>query len=295
MIDRLTPYFRILRANLWIASIISMFIGLTFAFYTSQVDELTLTSFMLGILIVGPLVGGGAVTINQFFDYETDRRSSKKRNMPLVIGLIKVGYSLVYGLLLLFAALIAAFLINFNVLYITSFAVALSIVYSCPPVRLKKRPFLDSICNGICYGFLPTLVGWFIVSSWSWSSFIICIPLFFGYTAGHMLLAIPDIKDDQKFGIRTTAVILGYKLAVFAATSLFLVMTFLISAYIYLTIVPLTSIIIYPAIAYVFYELLNLFRKGERVRENVYEKLSIAFLIIALLFLVGLWIVVLTS
>lgn len=84
----------------------------------------------------------------------------------------------------------------------------LSGAYSAPPLRFKKRPFLDSLSNGLY--ILPLVVTYttltqsfppleIIIAGWLWTM------------AMHTYSAIPDIVPDRKAGIETTATFLGRK------------------------------------------------------------------------------------
>jgi 4-hydroxybenzoate polyprenyltransferase len=84
--------------------------------------------------------------------------------------------------------------------------VALSIAYSAPPVRLKTRPPLDSVSNGLYV--LPGIVGYVavageappllaVLAGWLWTM------------AMHTFSAIPDVEPDRVSGVATTATVLG--------------------------------------------------------------------------------------
>ena len=84
----------------------------------------------------------------------------------------------------------------------------LGTAYSAPPVRLKTKPLLDSVSNGLY--IMPGLVAYAAVSgslppalviagSWLWTMGM------------HTFSAIPDIEPDRAAGIRTTATVLGKK------------------------------------------------------------------------------------
>lgn len=279
-------YIKILRPKLWIPSVISMFIGVVFTLNIYPTISFSFFYLFLALLIIGPFIGGGAVVLNQYFDYKEDKYSVKKEKYLLVTGKIGKRNALLYAVCLLIIGILLAFYINFEVFIITLIAVFFSIIYSTPPLRFKRRVFLDSITNGICYGILPTLVGFVIVSSFSLKALIIGLPLFLGYTAGHMLLAIPDMENDKKFGLHTTAVILGYKNTVAVAMSLFLSMLIILGVYIYTKILPLGVVIIFPIGIYIIKEHIELFKKGEKVRKKVYERLSLEFPLMVIIFLI---------
>jgi 4-hydroxybenzoate polyprenyltransferase len=84
--------------------------------------------------------------------------------------------------------------------------VVLATAYSAPPLRLKTRPPLDSMSNGLyvlpgaaAYAALagtapPALA---VLGGWVWAM------------AMHTFSAVPDIEPDRRAGIRTTATVLG--------------------------------------------------------------------------------------
>jgi chlorophyll synthase len=262
-----------------------MLIGFIFAFNKNLTSSFNSFYVFLAALITGPFIGGGAVVLNQYFDYEEDRHSSKKREYLLVTGEFNRKNALTYAILLLLMGILVALYVNLDVFAITLVASFCSVIYSAPPLRLKKRMVVDSVTNGICYGVLPTSVGFSIASSFSYECLIISLPLFLGYSAGHMLLAIPDAENDESSDLRTTAVALGYENTVRVAISLFLLMMVLLAAYIYLRVIPVGTVIALPIGALILKEQVELLRKGEKTRENTYDRLSIEFLLMAMTFL----------
>lgn len=86
-----------------------------------------------------------------------------------------------------------------------------NLAYSLPPLRLKARPFLDSLSNGVFCASVG-LMGYFaaggteiwwlpVIAGAIWSSVM------------HAYSAIPDIEADTKAGIATIATILKAKAA----------------------------------------------------------------------------------
>lgn len=145
--------------------------------------------------------------INDYFDRDIDKDNPKKEDKEekyrdntftnAVIG-FSTALSIPVTLMLLpreaFPAMIAF--------------LGLSGAYSAPPLRFKKRPFLDSLSNGLY--ILPLVVTYttltqsfppleIIIAGWLWTM------------AMHTYSAIPDIFPDRKAGIETTATFLGRK------------------------------------------------------------------------------------
>lgn len=145
--------------------------------------------------------------VNDVFDAEVDRENPKKRGRearyrgdPLTrraaVGSAALGIALLAALPRAAAPWLLGFLV-------------LGAAYSAPP-RLKTRPPLDSLSNGLyvlpgvaAYAALagtapPALA---VVGGWLWAM------------AMHTFSAIPDIEPDREAGIETTATLLGPRLA----------------------------------------------------------------------------------
>jgi lycopene elongase/hydratase (dihydrobisanhydrobacterioruberin-forming) len=113
-------------------------------------------------------------------------------------------------------------------------------IYSLPPIRLKARPFLDSLSNGVLYT-MPALIGYYAAGGQK----IFWLP----YLAGalwasvmHLYSAIPDIEADTKAGIKTTATYFAAKrsLAICFLTYL------LIGAMVYVSGYKTTAFLVLP-------------------------------------------------
>ena len=142
--------------------------------------------------------------INDFFDASVDRENPKKdgpevqsrrsqteATAVLVAGLLGIG--------------LAAILPGIALPYLAGF-LFLGAAYSAPPLRLKTKPPLDSISNGlyvlpgaaaytVLAGTHPPLLA--LLGGWLWTM------------AMHTYSAVPDITPDERAGIRTTATVLG--------------------------------------------------------------------------------------
>jgi 4-hydroxybenzoate polyprenyltransferase len=147
--------------------------------------------------------------VNDLFDTDTDQHNPKKgdrevryRGQRLVPAVV-----LAAGLLLV---PVAALLPPATWGYLAGWAV-LATAYSVPPLRLKGRPILDSLSNGLYVlpgfaayvalaGSAPPLPA--VLGAWAWSM------------AMHTFSAIPDVDPDRAAGVETTATWLGTRGAV---------------------------------------------------------------------------------
>ena len=146
--------------------------------------------------------------VNDVFDAAVDRENPKKegresryRGDAATRWAVVVSAALGLALLAVLPAAAAPWMVGFLVL---------GAAYSAPPLRLKTRPPLDSLSNGLyvlpgaaAYAALagtapPALA---VVGGWLWAM------------AMHTFSAIPDVSPDRRAGIETTATVLGPGLA----------------------------------------------------------------------------------
>ena len=88
----------------------------------------------------------------------------------------------------------------------------LGIGYSLPPIRFKAKPYVDSLSN-ILYA-VPAFVGIYQIRN-DVLTFYIFLAALCWTAAMHLFSAVPDIQADKKAGLRTTAVVLGYRKSLF--------------------------------------------------------------------------------
>ncbi len=167
------------------------------------------------------LVGCG---LNDIHDYESDRRSSRRRavwgavvraeDRPLVFR----GAMLMAPLIVLGACLTR----NWDNIAATIALLLVAWLYSVPPLRLKERPPLDSLANGFGYFLLPFVMGY------SLNADPRAMPLKYYLLALcvcgiHALATAADYEADRAAGHRTLAVKYGRRAATGIACAAFLV------------------------------------------------------------------------
>jgi len=159
--------------------------------------------------------------VNDIYDYESDKLNPRKK---LIQGIkqnrsdhlfIKRAAFISAGLLALSS------LITLNLINILAMALLLffSYFYSAPPIRLKERPPLDSISNGIILFSLFLLIISFSNSGFSIPFKIYLITL--GVIGIHVFSTIMDYSADKKVGDKTFAVIFGKRTAAIVAFIIF--------------------------------------------------------------------------
>jgi 4-hydroxybenzoate polyprenyltransferase len=165
------------------------------------------------------LIGCG---LNDIYDYDSDRLSSRRRAMwgaivsaderPLVFECCVAMIPLVI--------LGACITRNIENVMATVSLVTIAWVYSVPPFRLKERPPLDSLANGLGYFLFPLMMGYSLNADprtmpLRYYLLALCV-------AGiHALATAADYEADNAAGHRTLAVAFGRRTAAAAACAAF--------------------------------------------------------------------------
>lgn len=197
--------------------------------------------------------------INDYHDSDTDRLNPKKRGAEHLLS--PEEQQRIRPFLAGTAALyICAIAIVRDALTGVLFAVFLSLsyAYSAPPLRFKKRPFIDSLSN-VLYIF-PALIGYAYFSGHlpPWN-LILAGALW--ASAMHLFSAIPDIVSDRTAGLNTTAVFYGKRRSLIAC-SLLWGASFLCASESLFAIAPWSL----PLLAYPFIPMYVLLRQANMVR-----------------------------
>lgn len=188
-------------------------------------------------LIIYTLVMGGVYILNQIMDIETDRLN--KKLYLLAEGLVTKRAAYIEIALLWIGALLLS--IRFGWLFVAAIVLSmvLGIMYSVPPVKLKGKPVLDTLANGLGYGTINFAVGWLLVRGLEPGTFIRFLPYVFSISAVFINTTIVDVEGDRKAGELTTGVLLGPRAS--HAVSTFVMAVAIVLAYIgrdYVCLVP---------------------------------------------------------
>jgi 4-hydroxybenzoate polyprenyltransferase len=173
---------------------------------TAAVLQMILLSFPMN------LIGCG---LNDIYDYESDRLSSRRRaiwgavvrdeDRPLVFRACLAMIPLI-----VLGALLTG---NWFNIVATVLLILVAWLYSVPPIRLKERPPLDSLANGLGFFLLPFVMGYSLGADPR------AMPLRY-YLLGlcvcgiHALASAADYEVDRAAGHRTMAVAFGRRTAV---------------------------------------------------------------------------------
>jgi 4-hydroxybenzoate polyprenyltransferase len=174
------------------------------------------------VLLMFPmnLIGCG---LNDIYDYDSDRRCERRGRIWGVV-VDESRRPLVWkGVLAMTPLVLAGGLATGNPWNIAATAglVVIAWAYSAPPVRLKERPPLDSLSNGLGYFLLPLAMGYSLGADPRampprYYLLALCV-------AGiHALAAAADYEVDRAAGHRTIAVVYGRRAAAAIALVAFL-------------------------------------------------------------------------
>ncbi|GJQ13591.1 hypothetical protein GpartN1_g5382.t1 [Galdieria partita] len=200
----------------------------------------------LTALVPALLINVYIVGLNQLFDIEVDRIN--KPFLPLASKELSVRWAWVIVMLCGSLGLILGLVLPYTSVPLigTLFAsMLLGSMYSMPPIRLKKYPFLASFCILVVRGVLVN-IGFSqharIVAGYGASLSPCCwfYCIFFALFGISIALMkdIPDVKGDRLFQLRSFSVILGPQV-VFRWTVIFLTLVFMMSSYVLWFIVPI--------------------------------------------------------
>jgi 4-hydroxybenzoate polyprenyltransferase len=201
---------RLSRPALWLVSLVPFSVGHVLATESLVPSPGGLALlFVVGALVVGPLLWLAALAINDIHDMASDRCNPRKSGSPLVVGTLtpRSVRRLAYGSGVL--ALAVASFVNTVFAALTALFLVLAWAYSVPPVRLKGRPGGDVAVNAIGIGLLPLLAGWSVARP------LDEFPGWFGLlgvgvaTALYVPTTLVDLEADRAVGDRTIAARLG--------------------------------------------------------------------------------------
>lgn len=167
-------------------------------------------------LLAYTFVAGGGYILNQIMDIETDRMNKK---LFLLTGGF-VSRQAAYAEMIILWTLAVLLSLRFGMLFMVLIAasILMGILYSVPPVKLKGKPVLDALANGVGYGMINFAVGWLLVSTFTPSMVIRFLPYCLSIIAVFINTTIVDVEGDRRAGELTTGVFLGSRISSIAST-----------------------------------------------------------------------------
>lgn len=213
-------YIRLLRPKDWAKN---TFIFLPLFFSGHLFDVSSLISVFYGFLCFS-MAASSIYILNDYRDIEDDKKHPEKRFRPLASGKVNKTSALVISIVLMVAALGAAWLIRDKFFFVLAFYILLNISYS---FGLKRVPILDVII--ISVGFVLRVKGGAVIAVIGLSEWLTIIVFLLA-----LFLAFAKRRDDVllklKSGTEMRAAVKGYNLE-FINVALSLICAVIVVAY----------------------------------------------------------------
>lgn len=177
------------------------------ASYGWSLDRFSFSVRFLYVFLLYSALMGGVYVLNQIADRETDRRNEKL--FLLSAGVVPVWLAVLEMLLLFLIPLLLSVLLGGLIFLLMLISLAMGVLYSAPPFRMKGRPIGDLMFNALGYGMVNFLMGWAVVGPPDKAAFLHAIPYCLAVGGVFVNTTIPDIKGDRADGAITTGVLLG--------------------------------------------------------------------------------------
>ncbi len=172
----------------------------------------------VGIDCVGFLVYMAAValylgfsfSVNNCFDYESDRLGGKASKNPIALNQMSVRSGILFSAVMAvsgFALTGIWFGIDPAVLY--GAMLLLSGAYSTPPFRFKSVPVVDMLSHGLFFGALIVMFGVSVAGGSNPLTLFILADVFVVSLSLELLNQIGDVVEDAESGVKTTVVMIG--------------------------------------------------------------------------------------
>ncbi|MBG07812.1 MAG: hypothetical protein CME68_03580 [Halobacteriovoraceae bacterium] len=147
-----------------------------------------------------------SIVINNIYDFNIDKISNQKR--PLVAQNVKLNTYKKIGALSFFLSFFYSSLLGFEWLFFNILFTGLYFIYSSPPLRLKRVPFLSKfILSGA--SLIMIYSGYFAIESNLRLDFNLIWPFFIMLGLILNFIDLKDIKGDSNDGIKTLPIIFG--------------------------------------------------------------------------------------
>jgi 4-hydroxybenzoate polyprenyltransferase len=166
---------------------------------------------------------------NSIYDIEIDKINRPKK--PSSKGTIDKNSMWALSIIFYTIGLLLA-TYNFYIFLLAMIFIFINLIYSIPPIRLKKRFLGDNFTGGLVYGIIPIAVGYVIfINNLTQISIPVFMYFFFSVAILSTIKDFEDYSGDKKHGIKTLPVIYGPYNASKIISISFLVVTASFSVY----------------------------------------------------------------
>ncbi|TAK89525.1 prenyltransferase [Patescibacteria group bacterium] len=183
--------------------------------------------------------------VNDVYDYESDILNPRKGGIEGA-KIPKPYHRFVLGASTVICLPFALYLITANLIAALILALLLidAVAYSAPPLRLKERPFIDSVSSSFHFAG-PALFG-LMAAGFNQQLVPAILALFVWGLASHAFGAIQDIEPDKQAGIGSIATALGQTATSWLCIALFVLAAIITSTYGAVSYILLAALSLYP-------------------------------------------------
>lgn len=179
---------------------------------------------------------------NQVYDRKIDAINKPYR--PIPAGIVSSREGLWIAIFLYAFTLWRAALVNRHFLIIVGILILITIAYSAPPLRFKKRLWLSNISIAVPRGMLGFVAAWSIVGDITdptpWLIGSIMATFLIGSTTTK---DFTDMEGDARFGMRTLPIVYGKKKSIILSSPFFVIPFILMTVYWYMDLLPSHAIV----------------------------------------------------
>jgi geranylgeranylglycerol-phosphate geranylgeranyltransferase len=149
-------------------------------------------------------------TFNGVTDFKIDLINKPHR--PIPSGKMTRNTASLYSAVLYAISLAIAYQLTFQFFQIAILTIIVTILYSFPLVRLRKRFIISNLCGAVIYGLLCPLLGWALMPSNPLPTYILGFTFLFALSLS-MSKDFEDFIGDKAYRIKTIPVVLGIEKA----------------------------------------------------------------------------------
>ncbi len=190
-LNKLKDFATLARPGAWPVTLFTLSAGATFAFFMQgNFSHATILQFVI-LCISFTFIASGLYVLNDINDAELDRKNPFKNNRPIASGRIGKKEALLLCLFLVSIGLFLALQISYLHLIFGFILIALQIVYSTPPVRLKESKFDFLFCGPLNH-MIRFSAAWALFKPLVEIPRILMLALFFLYTAAYINYKLLD-------------------------------------------------------------------------------------------------------
>lgn len=193
-------YLEILRPSICILTIFAVIVG-------ALIGGVSISYYLLITCLVAFLIAGAGNTINDYFDYETDRINKPHR--PIPAAKIRRRSALNYSIILFILAIFLVLFLNVYLITLAFFNIGIILVYGR---KLKRLPLIGNF-GPSWLAASSFLFGNLITGNISITVLLLFLMAFSSNVGREITKSIEDIEGDKRIRMKTLPIVAGKNFA----------------------------------------------------------------------------------